>query len=476
MRHGAGKWKLEFGRRQGHHPETMMERSPGRTRSRIFTVTLFFLFSISFTPASRGYSVLTHEAVIDSEWDGLIKASLLRRYPSATPEQLREAHAYAYGGSVIQDMGYYPFGSRFFSHLTHYVRSADFVSALLSESENLNEYAFALGALSHYVADNQGHDIAVNRAVPLLYPKLRNKYGERMTWEQDPEAHVLTEFGYDVLEVVAMHNAPQAYRDWIGFKVARPVLERAFKKTYGLELSDEILNVNLALAAYRKLASKFVPEMAEVAWALRRRELEELASGVEHQKLYHLSRQSYQAWRGKYTRPGPGDKLTAIVFSLIPKFGLLNSFDFHAPTRETERLFADSLKVTVSDYDSLLQAIDSGGFNPANVNLDTGRPTQPGEYMHCDLVYAQLLHKLDRGHYAAVTPALRDNLIAFFDDPAGNSLQKHPRLWSKVEHDLNELEKDTRIAKSPAKNTHTHDAEISFAFSGLRQLQSPERR
>lgn len=476
MRHGSDKWKLEFGGRQGHHAETMMERAPGRTRSRKFTVTLFFLFTISFTPASRGYSVLTHEAVIDSEWDGPIKASLLRRFPEATPEQLREAHAFAYGGSVIQDMGYYPFGSRFFSHLTHYVRSGDFVSALLAESETLNEYAFALGALSHYVADNQGHDIAVNRSVPALYPKLRNKFGNRMTWEQDPEAHALTEFGYDVLEVVAMHNAPQAYRDWIGFKVARPVLARAFKKTYGLELSDEILNVKLALAAYRELASKFIPEMTEVAWALRRSELEELASGVDHQKLYHLSRESYQAWRGKYAKPGPGDKFTAFIFRLIPKFWLLNSFDFHAPTEVTERLFADSLKVTVSNYDSLLQAINSGKFDPANVNLDTGRPTQPGEYRHCDLVYAQLLHKLDRGHYAAVTPALRDNLISFFADPAGNSLQKHPRQWSKVEHDLNELEHETRIARNPAKNTHAHDQENSFAISGLQQLQNPERR
>lgn len=214
MRHGSGKWKLEFGRGQGHHPETMIETFTASAHSRIITVAWFLLLTFCSMPPSFGYSVLTHEAIIDSEWDGLIQVSLLRRFPNATAEQLREAHAYAYGGCVIQDMGYYPFGSRFFSHLTHYVRSADFVSALLAESKNLDEYAFALGALSHYVADNQGHDIAVNRAVPLLYPKMRKKYGDRMTWEQDPEAHVLTEFGYDVLEVVAMHDAPQAYRDW----------------------------------------------------------------------------------------------------------------------------------------------------------------------------------------------------------------------------------------------------------------------
>ncbi|HLY61733.1 MAG TPA: zinc dependent phospholipase C family protein [Terriglobia bacterium] len=427
-------------------------------------------------PPSLGYSVLTHEAIIDSEWDGPIKASLLRRFPNATPEQLREAHAYAYGGSVIQDMGYYPFGSRFFSHLTHYVRSADFVSTLVAESQNLNEYAFALGAVSHYVADNQGHDIAVNRSVPLLYPKLRNKFGDRMTWEQDPEAHVLTEFGFDVLEEVAMHNAPQAYRDWIGFKVAKPLLDRAFKKTYGLELSKQMLNLNLALSAYRKLASKLIPEMAEVAWALRRRELEGLASSVDHQKLYHLSRESYQAWRGKYTKPGPGDKLTAFVFRLIPKFWFLNSLDFHAPTVETERFFAEGLRATVSNYESLLNVLNSGGFDPPNVNLDTGRPTEPGEYIHCDLAYAQLLHKLERERFAGVSPDLREDLLAFFSDPAANSLQQQPRRWNKVEHDLSELSNETKIAKSSSSDGPVNDWGANLAVSDLsRAATSPPK-
>ncbi|HEV2351050.1 MAG TPA: zinc dependent phospholipase C family protein [Terriglobia bacterium] len=447
----------------------MMERLPATARSRIFTVVLFLLFAFCSTPASFGYSILTHEAIIDAEWDGLIKASLSRRFPGATAEQLREAHAYAYGGCVIQDMGYYPFGSRFFSHLAHYVRSGDFVSALLAESGDLNEFAFALGALSHYVADNQGHDIAVNRAVPLLYPKMRNKYGNRMTWEQDPEAHVLTEFGYDVLEVVAMHNAPQTYRDWVGFKVAKPLLERAFKKTYGLEFSDEFLNVDLTLYMYRKLASQFIPEMTEVAWALRRRELENLASGVDHQKMYHLSRKSYLAWRGKYTRPGPVEKLTAFFFRLIPKFGLLNSFDFHAPTVQTERLFAESLRATILNYDLLLRALNSGGFSPANVNLDTGRPSQAGEYLHCDLAYAQLLNQLERGHFAGLNPELRDNLLRFYNDPAENALQKRPRRWRKVQRELNELEDESRSEESASQSPPSGQGEKGWALSDLGQ-------
>ena len=53
--------------------------------------------------------------------------SLAGRFPKATSDDLLKARAYAYGGSVIQDLGYYPFGSHFFSNLLHYVRTGDFV-------------------------------------------------------------------------------------------------------------------------------------------------------------------------------------------------------------------------------------------------------------------------------------------------------------------------------------------------------------
>src|SRR6185369_10718248 len=94
-----------------------------------------------------GYSVLTHEQVVDLMWRDQIQPRLLKRFPKATPEDLQKAHAYAYGGCVVQDMGYYPFGNKFFSDLVHYVRSGDFVEKLIQDSSDLNEYAFALGAL-----------------------------------------------------------------------------------------------------------------------------------------------------------------------------------------------------------------------------------------------------------------------------------------------------------------------------------------
>src|ERR1700751_1418672 len=189
-----------------------------RSRVAPFIAILTSLLLLASSGTLQAFSVLTHEAIIDSAWKDSIRPLLLRRYPNATKEELKEAHAYAYGGSIIQDMGYYPFGSHFFSDLVHYIRTGDFVETLIRDSKDLNEYAFALGALAHYAADNNGHRIATNRAVPLLYPKLRKKYGDSVTYEQDKLAHAKTEFGFDVLEVSKERYAPDSYHDYIGFE------------------------------------------------------------------------------------------------------------------------------------------------------------------------------------------------------------------------------------------------------------------
>jgi len=197
---------------------------------RAFAVIVVLVLSLGWPSDSAAYAVLAHEAIIDSAWDTNIRPLLLKRFPGATPEELKEAHGYAYGGAIIQDMGYYPHGSFFFSDLTHYVRSGDFVLALLHDSKDLDGYAFALGALAHYASDNEGHPIATNRAVPLLYPKLKTKYGDSVTYEQDRLAHVKTEFGFDVLEVAHGRYAPDSYHDFIGFGVSVSLLEQAFQK------------------------------------------------------------------------------------------------------------------------------------------------------------------------------------------------------------------------------------------------------
>src|SRR3954462_6365152 len=143
-------------------------------RRGIGTSLVVALLICGFSQPCSSYSVLTHEQIVDLVWTGQLAPLLLKKYPDTTPEQLRIAHGYAYGGCLIHDLGYYPFGNRFFSDLVHYVRSGDFVEALFAESTDVNEYAFALGALSHYASDLTGHP-AVNIAVAQEFPKLQAK-------------------------------------------------------------------------------------------------------------------------------------------------------------------------------------------------------------------------------------------------------------------------------------------------------------
>src|SRR5882724_4071513 len=215
---------------------------------------------------SHAYSVLTHEAIIDSAWKDVIQPALLKRFPAATPDDLKKAHAFAYGGAIIQDMGYYPFGSKLFSDLVHYVRSGTFVETLLRDSSNLNEYAFALGAMAHYCSDNNGHGLAVNKAVPILYPDLRKKYGDVVTYDQNPAAHLKTEFGFDVVQVARGHYASEGYHDAIGFEVADDLLARAFKETYGLDLKTFFSDYDRTIGTFRYSVSTLIPKMTVVAW------------------------------------------------------------------------------------------------------------------------------------------------------------------------------------------------------------------
>jgi hypothetical protein len=226
------------------------------------------------------YSVLTHEAVVDACWEVSLKPALQARYPGLTGDQLREAHAYAYGGAIIQDMGYYPFGSKLFSDLTHYIRSGGFVLTLLQDAQDADGYAFALGALAHYAADNNGHPIAINRAVPLLFPKLQRKFGDEVTYEDDPSAHLKTEFGFDVIEIAHGNYAPQAYHDFIGFQVSKPLLETAFQDTYGVPLKSVFKDLDLALGTYRHVVSQIIPEMTKVAWDQKKDEIAKSTPGV----------------------------------------------------------------------------------------------------------------------------------------------------------------------------------------------------
>ncbi len=389
----------------------------------------FFLLLFLSVPAPvPAYSVLTHEAIIDSSWPKTLRPLLLKRFPNATDDQLREAHAYAYGGAIIQDMGYYPFGSKFFSDLVHYTRSGDFVVALLKDSQDspdINDYAFALGALAHYAADNQGHPVAVNRTVPLVYPKLRAKFGPEITYEDNPAAHLKTEFGFDVIEVARGQYANDAYHDFIGFKVAKPLLERAFEETYCVPLKSLFSSLDLALGTYRWSVSQAIPEMTKAAWAAKRKDIQNLQSGMTRRRyVYRVSVSAYQKdWNGKFERPGAGARFLAFLFRLVPKIGPLRAFAFKVPPPAAEKMFLASLDDTIRQYNELLAKSSGSNLQLPNENFDTGRPTRLGDYRLADETYGKLLERFD-GHLNDISDAMRANILMFYGSAGSPDSEK----------------------------------------------------
>src|ERR1700722_14836224 len=412
-------------------------------------VILCLLFGLK--PTSDAYSVLTHEEVVDLLWVDNIQPLLLKRFPTAGADDLRQAHAFAYGGSVGQDMGYYPFGNKHFSDLTHYVRRGDFIVHLINESSDLNEYAFALGALSHYSADNIGHPV-VNRAVALEFPKLRKKFGNEVTYEENPKAHIRTEFGFDVTQVAKNRYTSDRYHDFIGFEVSKPVLERAFLDTYSIPLSDVISNEDLAIGTFRRAISQILPEMTRVALLARKKELVAETPNFNARKFrYNLSRTSYQREWGKgYRKPGFGTRVLAFFLRFIPKVGPFKALDFKIPTQKTEDLYIASVNHTVDNYKGLLAETGSKNLRLPDMDFDTGRPTHSGEYTLCDDAYAQLLDRLVQHNFDHLTPALREDILSFYADPVSpNAVKRNAVAWQKTQDELQRL-KDFSGAATPA--------------------------
>jgi len=404
-----------------------------------FVLLLFFLVGI--TSASGAYSVLTHEEVVDLLWVDSIQPLLLDRFPKATADDLRQAHAFAYGGSLVQDMGYYPFGNKRFSDLTHYVRSGDFIVNLINESSDLNEYAFALGALSHYSADNLGHP-AVNQAVALEFPKLKRKFGNEVTYEENPKAHIRTEFGFDVTQVAKNQYTSDRYHDFIGFEVSEPVLERAFLDTYGIPLSDVIKNEDLAIGTFRRAISQILPEMTRVALIARKKEIVSATPNFNARKFrYNLSRTSYQREWGKgYRKPGFGSRVLAFFLRFVPKVGPFKALDFKIPTQKTEDLYIASVNHAVDNYKGLLVQAGGKNFHLADMDFDTGRPTHSGEYALCDDAYAHLLDQLAQHNFDHVSPELRDDILSFYANPVTpNAVKKKAVAWQKTQDELQRL-------------------------------------
>jgi hypothetical protein len=385
---------------------------------------------VFFPGQAIAYSVLTHEAIVDSLWKDSIVPVLQHRFPDATEDQLLEAHAYTYGGCIIQDLGYYPFGSHFFSDLVHYIRSADFLQAMLDESMTLDEYAFAMGAVAHYGADVDGHAIAVNKSVPILFPKLRRKFGKEVTYGDDPSSHLKTEFGIDVLQVARGHYPPKAYHDFIGFQVSKDLLDRAFLKTYGLQLKDVFSVLDLSLGTYRFSVSTMIPNVTQAAWKLKQKEiLQREPTASRKQFVYNIKKVDYtKEWGTQYARPGLGVRIIMFLSRLLPRIGPFKSFGFKVPTPETEKMFEDSFDAAINRDRASFAEAKAGDLKVANRDLDTGNKVSPGEYGLTDKTYDKLLTKLAAKKFEGVTPELRDNILAFYasmkgPDPHGAEVQ-----------------------------------------------------
>ena len=412
----------------------------GWARWAIRVVAVFFVVLLC-TSGSFAYSVLTHEEIVDLVWTTDLRPLLLQRFPSLTEDQLKEAHGYAYGGAVIQDLGYYPFGSVEFSNLLHYVRSGDFVREMLRQSQDANEYAFALGALAHYASDISGHP-AVNQAVSLQYPKLRAKYGNSVRYAEDHTAHLKTEFGFDMVQVAKNRYASQQYHDFIGFQVSKPLLERTFPLVYGLQLKDILAHEDLAVGSYRFAVSRMIPQMTQIALRTHKQDMMKESPDFAKKKfLYRLSRSEYEKeWGKDYTKPDFGTRFWAVVLRYMPKIGPFKALAFNNPTAQTEDMYFKSINITVDQYRIYLQQVHAGSLVLVNSDFDTGKQTKAAEYSLTDETYAKLLDQLAQRKFDLTSRDLRDNILNFYSDLSlPLETKKDPARWQSLLSSLDQL-------------------------------------
>ena len=438
--------------RPGLAPPTVAASRPNalvkRRRLLSFCVAALLLAVLMSSNALFAYSVLTHEQIVDLLWTAEIRPLLLKRFPGLSEDQLNEAHAYAYGGAVIQDLGYYPFGRVEFSNLAHYVRSGDFVRELRLQSQDANEYAFSLGALSHYASDIAGHP-AVNTAVSVHYPKLRAKYGLSVRYAQDKTAHLKTEFGFDMVQVAKNRYASEQYHDFIGFKVSKPLLERVFPIVYGVELKDVLPNVDLAIGSYRFFISRLIPEMTQVALRTHKKDMMgEKPTAAKRKFLYRLSRSDYEKeWGKDYQKPGFGIRLLSALLHYFPKIGPFKALAFNNPTPQTEELYFKSINMSVDQYRAFLEQIRADVLLVPNRDLDDGKGTKAGDYSLTDDTYAKLLARLSERKFELTTTDLQANILIFYSDlSAPLETKKDAARWQSVLTQLDQLKSVTPVS------------------------------
>jgi len=425
-----------------------------RWSARAAAILLVMLLSAT---GSYAYSVLTHEEIVDLVWTDEIRPLLLQRFPALTDDQITEAHGYAYGGAVIQDLGYYPFGGTEFSDLVHYVRSGDFVHELLVESQDANEYAFALGSLAHYASDIAGHP-TVNRAVAIEYPKLRLKFGSSVRYAQDHAAHLKTEFGFDMVQVAKNRYASQQYHDFIGFQVSKSLLERVFPVVYGVELNDVLAHEDLAIGSYRYSVSRLIPQMTQVALRTHKKDMMRETPGFAKRKfLYRLSRSEYEKeWGKDYPKPGFGTRVLSALLHFIPKIGPFKAMAFNNPTALTEEMYFKSINATVDQYRVLLKKVGTNSLVLPDRDLDTGKLTEAAEYSLTDETYAELLGQLSDRKFDLMSASLRENILLFYSDLSADiETKKDEDRWQKVLTLLDQLKSAALVPSKPIESVAT---------------------
>jgi len=418
-------------------------------RSSLPAISLLLL--LAFARPAGAYSVLTHEELIDLTWADSIRPLLLERYPTLTPAQLREARAYAYGGCVIQDIGYYPFGKPFFSDLLHYVRSGDFIRSLFRNAQNADDVAFAIGALSHYFGDTIGHADAVNPSVGKEFPELAARYGPNVNYAEGPHQHVRVEFAFDIDDIARHRLAPERYLNHIGFAVPMPLLARAFYDTYGLDFAKVLGAHRPTLRGYRFSVRTLLPRVAYAETLLNRKRLPadppSAALDQFNQEIAKLA--AAGNWASYRSHAGFGTHLLADFLFILPKIGSLSDLALRGPSSSAEQDYVNSLMLTTTTLrQTLAQATHSGTL--PNKDLDTGDDVRPGTYPLEDYAYTDLLHRMTRDPSAPVPFGIKRDLLAYFSDLSKvRYIQSNRKLLAQVQADLPVLQTISTKAAYP---------------------------
>jgi hypothetical protein len=411
-----------------------------------------FMFFASLQ--AKAYSILAHEAIIDASWKSSLLPLIQKRYPDLTGPEIKMAHSYAYGGAMVADMGYMPFGNAFFTDLLHYVRSGDFVEALIRDARNANEYSFALGALSHYMADQYGHSLATNRNIPLIYPKLQKKFGDVVTYAEDHKSHSRMEFSYDVLQTGRGTYTSEGYHDFIGFNISVPVLERAFYETYGQELGSIFSNINGSINTLRWGIRNLFPVLTKSAFKANKDTILKMTPGMTAKKFqYKMSKKSFRLEYGKQQQESKFfSKVIVFFIKILPKIGPLKTLKYVSPGKAGERLFANSFDTITTKYAIALKQIGDSHFNLPDIDFDTGNPSVLGEYPLADNTYDKLLIKLQEQAYKNITPQLQQNIIAYYQNAdTSQTALKQRKEWKKANLSLQQIRGLKATGQAPLK-------------------------